>query len=431
MRCDMEKLISTITNSKLDDKTEVTFTILKNLPDCKRINTSKYIKVVNAENADVNDVLAFNRFDRPANMLECDNENPCLNTGSLALGAATNYPVYKLPYDATKFSTGIITLYVKGFTGSKNVTVKISDTQTFTNADVYTVSAVGVAGEFTPVVIDLSKTPSTTVGTGWTAGAGAFIAVNVNDANALISSIAVFDSIADFENNETVKMRCITTLDGDDAIDAAEATCANPDAAYDTATAPAFERTFSASRVTENYLNLDPLVGKGEAVKGFDIFSQAFTVTAEGGYGVVTVTDAYQKECGFFTVSSDCELLKRYDIPALVDVDEEHYIVMPQADGTTKVYVNANLVGKEVTISYPREADVTERVANLENLVGKRVQGYVPYKLSNGKKRAKVYKNVLVTSISDPRGTDDAEFSVTVSVRRDFSGHYYHIYDYE
>lgn len=431
MRCDMEKLISAITSEKLDKRTEVTFRLLGGLPDCKRINAKDYIKVINAENADVDTVLAFNRFDRPENKIECGNDNACLNTGSLALAAATNYAVYKLPYDATKFSSGIITLYVKGFTGSKNVTVKISDAVSFTNADVYTVAAVGKAGDFTPVVIDLSSVPSSTAGSGYTAKAnGAYIAVNVNDANAVISSIAVFDSIEDFENNDVVKMRCLTSLEGDDAIDAAEATCANPNAGYDT-TSPTFERTFTGSMLTSNYQKLNPLIGKGDAVKGFDIWSQEFAVTAENGYGVVTITDAYQDECGFVAVSADCELLKRYDIPALVALDEEHFIVMPQEDGTTKVYMNANLVGKNVTISYPREANITEQVADIENVGGVRVAVYVPYKMSNGQKRAKLYGNVLITSFSDPRGEDDTEFSITASIQKDASGHYYHIYNYE
>ena len=431
MRCDMEKLISTITSDKLDKKTEVTFALKGKLPDCKRIKTKDYIKVVDASNQVVNTVLEFNRFDRPENEFECGFDNACLNTGVLALSAATNYAVYKLPYDCAKFANGIVTLFVKGFTGTKQVTVKLSDAVAFTNADVYTVDAVGVAGEFTPVVIDLSATPTSTTGTGWNPTAVGYLAINVNDANAGISSIAIFDSISDFEKNDVVKMRCLTSLEGDDAIDAAEATCAHPIAKHDI-TSPTFERTITGNALTSNYQILNPLVGKGKATKAFDIWTQAFTVVADGNYGIVVLPDVYGKECGYIQVSADCELLKRYDIPALVALDEEHYVVTKQNDGIVIVHVNKNLVGKELIVSYPREADLKkEEVANIDNVDTKKVEVYVPYKMSNGEKRAKLYKNVLVTSFSDPRGEDDTEFSVTLSIQKDESGHYYRIYYYE
>ena len=431
MRCDMDTLITAITSEKLKKETEVTFALKGKLPDCKRINTRDYIKVIDASAQTVETSLVPNRFDIPANMLECGFDNTCVNTGSTALGAATNYPVYKLPYDCTKFANGIVTLFVKGFTGTKSVTVKISDSADFTNADVYTVDAVGVAGEFTPVVIDLSATPTSTVGTGWNPTAIGYIAINVNDAGASISSIAIFDSIEDFEKNDVVKMRCLTSLDADDAIDAAEATCANPNARHDTSS-PSFERTLTGNLATENYLKLNPLVGKGDATKGFEIVTQKFTVGDGTTYGIVVLPDLFEKECGFIQVAAECELLKRYDIPALVAVDEEHFIVGKTGNSLDAIYLNKNLIGKEVTVSYPREATlVKEEVADIDNVDNNKVELYVPYTMSNGKKRAKVYKNTLVTSISDPRGEDDTEYSVTVSIQKDEEGHYYHIYYYE
>ena len=431
MRCDMDTLISTVTNEKLDSKTEITFALKGMLPDCKRINTHDYIGVVDASNVEVTTVLEYNKYDRPENIFECGFDNVCANTGLLLLGAATNYAVYRLPYDSTKFSSGIITLFVKGFTGSKNVTLKISGTTTFADADIYTVSATGVAGEFTPVVIDLSAAPASTAGNGWTANGMAYIAINVNDASAGISSIAVFDSIADFEKNDVVKMRCITGLDADDAIDAAEASCANPVAKHDT-TSPSFERTITGNVVTGNYMKLNPLIKKGDATKGFDIVTQSFAVTASGDYGLVVLPDAYQKECGYIQVAADCELLMRYDIPAVVAVDEDHFIVEAQEDGTTKIYVSNHLAGKEVTVSYPREENLErEEIADIDNVDTVKTELFVPYKMSNGKKRAKVYKNVLVTSFSDPRSDGDTEYSVTVSIQKDNSGHYYHVYYYK
>ena len=430
MRCDMEKLISVINNAKLKNETELTFALKGKLPDCKRINTKDYIKVIDGSNVAVETTLAYNRFDRPANIFECGYDNACVNTGLLTLGAATNYPVFKLPYDSSKFANGIVTFFVKGFTGSKTVTFKISGAADFANADVYTKLAKGVAGEFTPVVIDLSATPDSTVGNGWAGTGMSYIAINIADAAAGISSIAIFDSISDFEKNDVVKMRCLTTLDGDDAIDAAEATCADPVAGYDT-TSPTFERTFTGTAMSENFRSLNPLVGKGTATKAFDIWSQSFTPVAEGGYAVVVLPDAYIKECGYIMVQAECELLKRYDIPDYVAVDEEHYFVTVDTNGLAVIHMHQNLVGKEVTISYPREATVKEQIADIDNVGKVKVEVYVPYQLSNGKKQAKVYKNVLVTNFSEPRGTDENELSITVSIQKDAEGHYYHIYDYE
>lgn len=432
MRCDMESLINKITLNKLNKQIEVDFAILGSLPDCKRINTRDYVKVIDAENAEVEATLAYNRYNKPANMLDCDNEN-CVNTGALAVGAATNYMVYKLPYDATKFANGIVTLYVTGFTGAKDVTVKIASADTFAAADVYTVSAVGVAGEWTPVLIDLSQTPTSVAGAGWTPSAvGAFIAVNVADANASISSIAIFDSIEDFETNEVVKVGCPTELSQDDEIDAAEASCNDP--SYDTSSI-SIERTITGTKVTENYTSLDPYIGKGEATTGFEKFSKTMDVVAgtdaNAGYGVITLADADQDECGYIMVAADCLILKRYNVPVRVTLDEEHFIVIPNADGSTSILVNSNLVGKEVTVSYPRKRNVTELVANEANIGTKRVKMYVPFTLSNGKKGAKEYRNVLVTSFTDTINEDDTEFSFTLTIRPDSEGHLYHIRYFE
>ena len=433
MRCDMEELITKITTNKLDKRTVVSFALLGGLPDCRRINTRDYFGVVDSTHAAVDTTLAYNKYDKPENLIECDNADPCLNTGGLAVGAATNYVVYQLPFDGTKFSSGIVILYVKGFTGAKNVTIELSDAATFANSDLYAISVTGKGAEYVPVVIDLTKTPTSVAGNGWAASQnGNFMTVNVADANAVISTISIFDSIEDFENNDTVQMGCLTTIEGEDAIDAAEATCVNPNAKHDLSSYPTFERTITGTKVTENYPKLNPLNGKGTATKAYILTTQKFTVEAAGDFGAVTLADAYKDECGFITVDAGCNLLKRYDIPAELMVDEDHFIVSPQENGV-KIMMNQNLVGHEVVITYPREAEVTETVADLDNVdvVVKRTKLYVPYTLSNGKKMAKVYGNVLVTSFTDNLGEDDSEFSVTVSIQRAADGHYYHIYEYK
>ena len=71
MRCDMETLINKIATNKLNKQVEVDFSIIGSLPDCKRINTKDYIKVIDASSVTVETVLAYNKYNKPANLLEC------------------------------------------------------------------------------------------------------------------------------------------------------------------------------------------------------------------------------------------------------------------------------------------------------------------------------------------------------------------------
>lgn len=427
MRCDMDTLIHKITQNKLNKTTEVSFNVLGNLPDCKRINTYNVLKIVDADNQVVeNPETSYNKHNKPANAFECMKEG-CVNTGTLYLGAAANYAVYRLPYDATKFAAGIVTFYVTGFTGAKNVTVKLSANDTFTAADVYTVSAVGKAGEFTPVVIDLSQTPTSQVGDGWTAGNGAYMAVNVADANAGISSIAIFDSIEDFEINDVVKVGCLTEIGGDIEINAAEDSCNDND--YDTSDL-SFERTITGTRVTSNYHKLNPLLGKGDATEGFELVTLPYTVVADGDYGKVELPDAYQDECGYIMVSTDCDLLTRYEIPVKVALDQDHYQVLKE-DEITALYFNKALVGKEVIISYPRAREVEELVANEANVGSVRTRMVIPWVFDNGERGIKIYDHVLVTGFPDTINEEDTEFSFTITIKKDkTTGHYFRYQKY-
>ena len=432
MRCDFDSLLSKISVDKLNKKVEVDFSILGGLPDCKRINTRNYLKVIDSEGQDVDTSLVYNKYNKPLEKIECAAPNECVNTGALTLDG-TNYVVYRLPYDATKFADGIITLY----TTADSLDVMVSDTPAFTNADQYTVQPLRPYDDatFKPVVVDLSATPTTVKGEGWTPSAnGAYIAIKSATADTVISSIAVYDSIEDFENNDVVKIGCLTALDDDVEIDAAEATCAYPRSQHDTSSL-SFERTITGNAITENHGKLNPLEGKGDAIVGYRVITQPFTAVAgtgtEANYAKVTILDAYQKECGFISAQADCYLLKRYDIPALVAVDEEHFLVMPKADGTTDILFNKNLAGKEILISYPRQADVTEYIGSEDNIDAVRVRMFVPHKYTNGKQGAKVYNNVLVTSYTISRSEDETEISITVSIQKDASGHYYHRYEYD
>lgn len=423
MNCGTEDLIKKITNKKLDKSVEVSFSVFGKLPDCKRINTEDVLKVLSSSDAEITTGFDYNPYNIPANMFECHG-GECENTGTFYPGQSGAKAFYYLPYHAAEFASGIITFYVTGFTGSKNVTLTISDTEAQTNADVYTVSAKGIAGEFTPVAIDLSGTPTSTVGTGYTpADFGAYINISIADANAGISSIAVFDSIKDFEINNTVTVGCLTEITGDDAIDAAEASC--DEAGYDLTNPVSFERTVVGNRVTANYDLLNPVMGRGEGTKGQEIYKTRMTVEADGSLGKVVIPDISAEECGFVTVMSDCATLKRIDLATKIALDDDQYNLIPNEDGTYSLYVNAHLVGKELFIAYPRDVEVEELVADERNVGGVQTVMRVPFSEENGRHGYYLYGNVFVTSFPVSLTTDNTEFSFTISIQRQKDGHLY------
>lgn len=426
MQCDMDTLISTIANKKLDRNTEVTISVKGKVPDCKVIDTKNVNGFIDVNgNKKENQVVNYNKYLKPADMLHCD-ADVCFNTGTLSI-PNNGYAVFYLPYDATQFANGIITFYGQYINGD----VMISGDAKFTNADVYAVNNqdAPTSGEFQLLVIDLSQAPKSVKGEGWNATAnGAYLAIKGSTSSTVsgLSTIAIFDSIEDFEINDTVKVQCLTELGADDEIDAAEETCF--ETGHDISS-PTFERTITGSKQTANYQILNPLIGfsKGEAVLGFDIATKAFTV---GTDGKVQIPDAYEKECGYILVSSDCDLLKRYDIQYPVTLDDEHYQVQTTESNGITIRFGENLVGQTVRISYPRKKYVTEQYASLDNVDTVKVRLYVPYTTTNGKKKAKIYNNVLVTSFSDTVNEDDSEFSVTFAIKRDENGHYYKIVEY-
>lgn len=424
MRCGTDKLISKITNKRLDNTTEVSFSVLGNLPDCKKLDTKNYLKILSSTDEEVESGIDYNSFSIPGNMFECHRDGSCINTGTLFPGQAGAKAFYFIPYDAVQFANGVITFYVTGFTGAKNVTLTISDTEAMTNADVYTQSVTVVTGEFSPVAIDLSSVPTSTEGDGYTASIqGAYIAISVADAGAGISSISVFDSIKDFEINNTVTVGCLTEISGDDAIDAAEASCDDP--SYDLSTPISFERTVVGTRVTPNYDLLNPVMGKGSETTGQDIVTTEKIVTAEGDLGVVVIPDLSKEECGFVTVTTDCATLTRVNLPFKLALDDNQYNIIPQADGTSKLYVNAHLVGKELFISYPKDVMTEELVADEDNVGGVRVMMRVPFTEEGGRKGYYIYGNVLVTSFPVSITNESTEFSFTLSIQRQSDGHMY------
>lgn len=433
MRCSNDVLMNKITEKKLDKNVELFLTVMNDLPDCKKIRANKYMKVVNGQGEEMSVTPQYNNFQKPDNLFECDREG-CITSGTLYPLDADANVVYRIPYDAVEFAGGLITFYVTGFTGAKDVTVKISNTEAFTDADVYVKSVTGKTDGFVPVIIDLSEAPTSEQGTGWEATRnGAYLSIHVNDAGAGISTIDIFDSKEDFNTSDVVVLGCLTEIGGDEEFEEAESSCWA--SGYDDSADNTIEYEVTANSVTPNYHKLNPRYGRGTATTGFASKNLEATIEAQGDYGIVTIPDMNQDTCGFLGVqlADACDVtgsqLERLTIPTQIALDEDQFNAINNADGSTTLYFNKNLVGSPVKVTYPQIADdVTERVYSDGNLGSVRVKGEQVITYSDGTKIVRVFDKMLVTGFPGTINEDETEFSFTLSVQKGADGHRYREY---
>lgn len=431
-KCRNEKFMSTVGSGKLTKNTEVDFDVQRNLPDCQKISAGKYVST-SAE------ASRFDRFRIPKNQFECM-QGSCVNSGTLMLEAGSN-AVYKFKLKAAEFAAGVLTFYALGSTG--NAEVEISDSSAFTNVDKYTVSLADMAhGEdgYTAVVVDLTQTP-TEVGEGWKAeGEAIYVKITLSAATGL-STIAMFEDMDDFAVSTHVIARCLTGVDGSFDLDVAEETCFRS-GQFDTSDLQNIEKTVSFRAITPNYWRLNPMYRKGSLTKAWDKEAVEVEVKALSGtrYGYVTLDDIDQNECGFISIQAlyDCResqnatdaLLERLSIPSRVDVDEDHYQLIDNGDGTTTILFNEVHIGRSVLISYPKVVDVANSFDITDEDVNE-VRTRMTYTkcYTDGSKYRFIYNNVLITSFPDALSEDDdAEGELTISIQRDAEGRFGYAY---
>lgn len=422
-RCNLDTLLDMVGEKKLTKEEEVTFSLHSDLPDCRKIDAKSYVEASGTP--------TYNRFARPKNRFECLRSG-CSNSGTLTLSVANETVLYHAKYDATEFAAGVMTFYVKADDKAPvAVTVKIADDKALTNADVYTVTiaATDVTDDgFAPVFIDLSSVPSSETGEGWTATrAGAYIQISA-DKVVGFSSISLFESIFDFEVNDAVKVSCLTEIGGSFDVDALEATCLQ--AGYDDSLS-SLEYTVTGNKVTPNYWKLNPLLAKGDKTEGyFPVTTQKVVESFQNGaYGYVRLADANQDECGYFNVqiADECNFTDAYlaqlSIPVLANIDEGHYIIIRNEDGTTDIVVNKALIGMSLKIGYPISVEIeSEMVAHTDNLNGVRVRMTVPRTYTDGGRYLLIFDNVLITSFPATINNEETEFSFTITIQRDKDG---------
>lgn len=431
-KCKNEKFMATVGASKLHNKVEVDFDVQRNLPDCQKISAGKYVSTTAT-------APRFDRFRIPKNQFECM-QGSCVNSGTLMANAGFS-AVYKFKLDAAEFAAGVLTFYALGTTGTAEV--QISDAPAFTDADKYTIQLADMAhGEdgYTAVVVDLAQTPAD-VGNGWSAeGEAIYVKITLSAATGL-STIAMFEDMDDFAVSTHVIARCLSGIDGSWDLDVAEETCFKK-GQFDTSDLQGIEKTVSYRGITPNYWRMMPMYKKGNLTKAWDKETVEVTVKALSGtsYGYVTLDDIDQDECGFISVQAlyDCResqnmsdaLLYRLAIPSKVDVDEDHYQLIDNGDGTTTILFNEVHIGQAMLVSYPKVVDVKDSFDITDEDVNE-VRTRMSYVrcYTDGTKYRFVFDNVLITSFPDAlTEDDDAEGEFTVSIQRDANGRFGYAY---
>lgn len=424
MRCN-EELFNLVTQDKIQENDEFELYLTRDLPDCKRISALKPVAVSGDSKP--------NQYRRPVNRFECMREG-CVNTGLLMMTAADETATYHAAFDATEFAGGVVTFYVypdETATFPMTVTFKIGNEQALTNANVYTQTITeDMVGEdgFAPVVVLLADAPDSTEGDGWTPSpTGAYIQLSA-DKVAGYSSIAIIDALNDFELNDVILMRCVQNAGDDISLNTIEEACT--EAQYDK-NINSLPFSMSATKISSNYMKGNPLYGKGDSTTGFVPMTTKKTIesyTFEGEeYGRVILADANQDECGRIAMQivDECatDMLSELSIPRIVDIDEGHFLVIKNDDGTTDLIVNKEHIGREVRISYPALRDAEMAVYSTDFL-GDTKARLVHRKKIGGVEYTIVYDNVLITTFPVSISTDSAVFNWSFAIIRDKNGYF-------
>lgn len=425
-------------NKIVKDTAEVAFTVMEDIDACAKIITKKYESLTNDKTTAV-----FYKSNVPEDLLNICESFGCKNTGTLQIHPIASTTgmerkagaVFTSASDATEYMAGVLLFYLTPSDSIDSCTVEIADITDdfFKNADKYNVSIRGNVGTI-PVTVDLSKTPSETIGEGWQASDnGVRLRITVEDYGMGISSISFFDSIEDLEGNEAIRLGCLTGVDGEDTIDALEESCMS--AQYDE-TSPSIERTITFKTWTPNAVLLNPFMHKSDETEGW--FFQTVKKTVPSGASI-HLSDLYTEECGHVYVAIDdsCNttdsVLHRVNSPNKLTLNESQFQVITAKQSPDRgdliggeIVFNESLVGKTVVISYPKEAlEVETYHATTVGVNDRRVKMAYTKTISDGVVEMYEYRNVLVTSFPMALSDSDSELEMTISVQKDNNNDYY------
>lgn len=442
-RCNIDALIKKVGIDKLSKEVEVSFALHRNLPDCRKINTRYYYgndsksagETKGGMRAGNGDTYQYNSLHKPTNRFECMRKG-CVNTGTLYMNDANDEVIFRAQYDATEYAAGAVAFYIDAAGLLSNdfpmtLTFSISGDETFIDADVYTrtFAYTEITDDgFIPVVIDLSKTPTSVAGNGWVPGAVSYLKFSTNKRVGY-SSISIFDSIEDFMTNDVVKVGCLSDVGGSFDVPAIAATCLN--SGYDDSV-DSFTYNVTGTTVTPNYWKLNPMHGKGSETQGFEIITMKKTVAGIGADGVVVLSDLATDECGYITVqkAEDCDVtdsfFKQISVPNKIDLAEDQFqAIRDEQEGVTRLYFHQTAIGSEVIVSYPRAVEVEEEVLASENIGEIRVRMSIPVTTTDGVRYIYVFNNVLITSFPFTiNNSSETSFNFTITIQRDDDGYF-------
>lgn len=424
-RCN-EELFRLLSQKKVAEADEIELRVKRKLNDCRRINAMNPVAVTGTPAPDM--------YRRPLNRFEC-NRKGCVNTGLLMMAAANDTATYKTT-DSTEFANGVVTFYVyaEGTTFPVAVTFKIGDEQAMTNTDVYNVAITQdmVRDDgFVPIIIRLDDPPASQEGNGWTPSAvGSYIQVTA-DQIVGYSSFSFQQSLDDFELYDIIKLRCITNAGDDQSLSVLEEKC--QDAEYDT-NVNTIPFSVTANLVSSNYLRANPMYARGTDTVGFKIQTirktvEAYTVGTQN-YGRIILSDANQAECARIAVQyqDDCDamMLTAFSVPVITAIDQGHFLVIDNDDGSTSIIFNEGHVGREFLISYPKTMEVKKSVYSTDFLNDAEASLVWTRHLSNGTEIVDVFDNVFITTF--PRNITDttSAFTWAFSIARAADGNFYY-----
>lgn len=424
MRCGNEAVLNKIGLNALSQNAEIDFRLRKDLPDCRTINTRNFVNI-SAGNS-------YNKYKKPKNAFECDRQG-CVTTGTLSMAEAAETVTFRAAWDATEFADGVATFYVLPDASLTSADYPI--TQTFkignadlSDADVYTrtlTEAMVGADGFIPVQINLGATPTSVEGNGWTpAATGAYIQLSA-DKLVAYSSIGVYDSLDDFDLLETVTMSCLTTVGGTFDLEVVTQQCQEAKYNDDVQT---LEFPVTGTQITPNFMNLFPMMRKSNNTVGYEMVNVTRTI---GTDGKITLADVNQAVCGYITVqaadSCDVDTYIQSSSINQDDIDDGHFIVDKKSDGSTDLVFNASQGGSEVIVRYPKQTEVEETVANIDNLNSSQLSATIPYELKSKGGTTKlllVFDNVFITSFPITITNKENSFAFTLAIGRDSEGNF-------
>ena len=379
----------------------------------------------------------YNAANVPADAFGCS-KNSCYNTGTFqgvvdADTTSVTVGDFKKTFDGTLYATGIVTVYVLLPDGDYTVSLDITDytEPTWTNRDTYTKTVHATKGNggtyLYPVQFDLSGTPTSTAGDGWTPSTiGAKVKFTIAGVEADdivgVSSIAFYESIEDLELNKTILLSCIDTLGDNQSFDVIEGACSTSE--FDPQSG-SMTFNLTANKWTENLKFINPTLRKTDESEFGTlnivtrVVADATAIDAElAGFGYVQLSDMAEEDCGYVYIQTpgcagNSHDLTRVNAPVPTinkDTDSDKFQVLTTDYKGDKsrglILVGKDWIGQELHIVYRKT--VTAEVYEVTNEFRDfNVSILAPLRKKDGTIEWHIYENAFVNAIPNSISRSD------------------------